>query len=265
MPPTLAISICDGNHPQPHHPRSDARLPARPRRLDTWLLVAVDAGTLVLHLDQRRLTLRPGSVALLQPGQLLASEDVRASYRFLSFTVAAAPRQPDALGGWGVTLPAVLPPDEASNADIELRWCCDRWWRDPAGRLLTEARVGLLLARLLAARLDGQDTADRFARIESEARRRIPTGFSVDDMAAGCRLPRSTFCERYRAARGEAPGSFLRRERLELARGLLPEPGWSIERIARHVGYAGVPTFTRAFRAHYGMAPRSWAARRGRL
>jgi transcriptional regulator GlxA family with amidase domain len=56
-------------------------------------------------------------------------------------------------------------------------------------------------------------------------------------------------------------GSFtqaLRTTRLETAAQLLTSSGLPINEVARNVGYASAEHFTRAFRQHYGLAPRAY-------
>jgi AraC-like DNA-binding protein len=38
----------------------------------------------------------------------------------------------------------------------------------------------------------------------------------------------------------------------------MEEGGWSLDRIAKHVGYRSEVTFARAFKQRYGVAPRWW-------
>ena len=66
------------------------------------------------------------------------------------------------------------------------------------------------------------------------------------------------FHRRFRAAFGETPAAYVRRLRLERAAWRLQLHGDSILAIALDCGFGDHETFSRAFRRHYGLAPRDW-------
>jgi AraC-like DNA-binding protein len=129
-------------------------------------------------------------------------------------------------------------------------------------RLQAQARLSRLLADWLSSTIE-QHVADHdpMRDVEHEARRRIPTGFNVADMAVHCGMSRARFTLAYQKDRGQSPGAFLRKLRLEIAQELLTDPSWSIKRIAHHVGYQSAVTFARAFHAEYNCSPQQWRNR----
>ncbi|MCM8731055.1 helix-turn-helix transcriptional regulator [Hephaestia sp. GCM10023244] len=62
------------------------------------------------------------------------------------------------------------------------------------------------------------------------------------------------------AANGSSIGQLVRDIRLEKACTMLVGRHWAIEQIARLSGYGGAASFTRAFRAHFGISPGEWRA-----
>jgi AraC-like DNA-binding protein len=78
--------------------------------------------------------------------------------------------------------------------------------------------------------------------------------WTVESLAAQARLSRSRFAERFTAATGIAPLTYLTRWRLTVAAGLLRD-GRAVNQVSRAVGYASEPAFSRAFRRHYGQPP----------
>ena len=61
---------------------------------------------------------------------------------------------------------------------------------------------------------------------------------------------------------GRSPATEIRRQRLELASGLIAQ-GSSVSHAARTSGFADPGTFNRAFRRHFGVPPSEWARRTG--
>jgi transcriptional regulator GlxA family with amidase domain len=61
----------------------------------------------------------------------------------------------------------------------------------------------------------------------------------------------------FQAETGEGPGRYFRRMRLRHARDLLAHSSLSVEEVALACGYAGAPSFARAFRAEFGHSPRT--------
>lgn len=60
------------------------------------------------------------------------------------------------------------------------------------------------------------------------------------------------------AESGESPGTYVRERRLELARGILTDPGRQstpVGAVALQVGFASQSYFTRAFKSRYGITP----------
>lgn len=65
-----------------------------------------------------------------------------------------------------------------------------------------------------------------------------------------------------RALADSGDGSFssaLRSTRMEAAATLLRQAGWPVGRVARRVGYSDTAQFTKAFKRHQGVAPRTFA------
>ena len=263
-----------GNEPQPHHPRTDDRLPERRTLMTSWTLVGVVDGTVECLQGKKRHTLRTGGAILLPPGKSYAFRQSRAHYRFLVFDLIPQRYveirkgvwrhtdeqvQPNAQELWGCSLNHAPPAELLSATTATLRFCCDRWWRGVGPRMQAQARLGTFIANWVASVLQSTTTAqDLFAVAEDEAERRLPTGFNVDDMAQVCGMSRVVFTREYSRARGESPGVYLRRLRLEMAAELWKQPGWSLEHLAKHVGYCSSVTFSRAFKKYFGVTPRKW-------
>jgi AraC-like DNA-binding protein len=82
--------------------------------------------------------------------------------------------------------------------------------------------------------------------------------WSVDALARQAGMSRSAFADRFRALVGEAPASYLARWRLNLAADLLRGGREPVGVIAAQVGYRSEAAFSRAFKARFARAPRSF-------
>jgi len=89
--------------------------------------------------------------------------------------------------------------------------------------------------------------------------------WTVGQMASVAALSRSVFAERFHAAVGRSPASFVTEVRIESAKGML-DAGASVSETSRNLGYGSDEGFSRAFRRATGQTPSAWrTARRGDL
>ena len=82
----------------------------------------------------------------------------------------------------------------------------------------------------------------------------------VAEMARHAGMSRSAFISRFREVVGTSPAEYVLNWRLDLAERHLEE-GRSVKDVARTVGYANQPAFTRAFAARRGIPPTEWLRR----
>jgi len=82
--------------------------------------------------------------------------------------------------------------------------------------------------------------------------------WTVEALARGCGLSRSTLTERFDAVLGTSPISYLRDWRLYLASVELGGSAKSIARIAEEAGYGTEAAFSRAFARNFGSPPATW-------
>jgi AraC-like DNA-binding protein len=83
---------------------------------------------------------------------------------------------------------------------------------------------------------------------------------TVDSLALEARLSRSSFMQRFTKVIGSSPLVVLRQLRMKKAAGLLEAKVRSVEQIASAVGYKNRSSFSRAFRAVYGVDPMAYRA-----
>src|SRR5260370_15966363 len=79
--------------------------------------------------------------------------------------------------------------------------------------------------------------------------------WTVPSLAAQVGMSRSPFAARFTALVGQAPMSYLKHWRLQLAAKLLQNKALALSNIAEQVGYESLPAFSRVFKREFGVAP----------
>lgn len=85
--------------------------------------------------------------------------------------------------------------------------------------------------------------------------------WTVELLASVGAMSRSVFAERFRAALGSTPASYVTEVRMNTAKRML-ESGLPVSAVARELGYGSDEGFSRAFRRNIGMPPSAWRQRR---
>ena len=104
-------------------------------------------------------------------------------------------------------------------------------------------------------------------------RRRHPLRHRPDLRSAHDRRPRrarqhepSAFAHLFRDVTGMSPYQFVKRMRLDRARGLLVDGTLNVSEVAKNVGYSSLSAFITEFKRHFGVTPRVYAdAQRGEV
>ncbi|EHK76535.1 AraC family transcriptional regulator [Sinorhizobium meliloti CCNWSX0020] len=94
-------------------------------------------------------------------------------------------------------------------------------------------------------------TTKILAFIENNLHRQI----KLFELASQCRLSVSHFGRAFKETFGSSPYQFVLRKRMERARTLLLEEGYSLSQIALECGMCDQSHFTRAFRGTFGKSP----------
>jgi transcriptional regulator GlxA family with amidase domain len=100
-------------------------------------------------------------------------------------------------------------------------------------------------------------------RAEAWLEPRLAQAVRLEDWADAAGLGLRTFERRFRAVHGQAPGLWLRRRRLNLARELLATSQRSWEEIALAAGYQDPGSLRQLFVREFGLAPREFRQRFG--
>jgi AraC-like DNA-binding protein len=85
--------------------------------------------------------------------------------------------------------------------------------------------------------------------------------WTVELLASVGAMSRSVFAERFRAAVGSTPASYVAEVRMSAAKRML-EDGLPVSTVARELGYASDEGFSRAFRRSSGVTPSAWRTSR---
>jgi transcriptional regulator GlxA family with amidase domain len=138
------------------------------------------------------------------------------------------------------------------------------WWRDEWSHFRANMLLAGLLERLAEhyrpePKARGAPRGEGWmARVHRLVRDRLSTIRTTADLASAVGLSRDYFARRFKAATGETPAAFLRRQRLNEAAMMVRSTTWSIEAIARHAGYRSAACLDQAWARRYPVPPLRW-------
>lgn len=104
---------------------------------------------------------------------------------------------------------------------------------------------------------------DRMVRVLRHIQTHLDGALAPHDLAHLAHFSPFHFHRVFRAMVGESVGGHVRRLRLERAAGDLRHTSDDVLAIALRAGYEAHESFTRAFKAHFGLTPREWRAAEG--
>jgi AraC-like DNA-binding protein len=81
--------------------------------------------------------------------------------------------------------------------------------------------------------------------------------WTVDKLAGLCNMSRSKFAKQFHDVVGETPANYLTERRMMCAQKLM-RSHIPIKAVAKKVGYATQPSFTKAFTVRFGCSPMAW-------
>jgi AraC-like DNA-binding protein len=235
-----------------------------PRRQFSWELVWMRAGALDLEIDERRLRLRAGDVAIVPPGAVDRSEwsgERRIVHSFVHFDVGAATK------GW--------PPRErwpglyARTERDFLQYVLDALTALPTDRPHLWTIVGVPMLELaLRVLLVGPslpaapqaalppcvDRALDWMRARLAGDEAVDS-FSLADVARAARVDQAHLCRAFRSHLDVTPMQCVRLMRLDRAVGRLERSDDAIKEIAETTGFANAFHFSRCFSAAFRITP----------
>jgi AraC-like DNA-binding protein len=120
---------------------------------------------------------------------------------------------------------------------------------------VTSARPSEPQQRLIQSTHDGSPKPDLQRKVEAHVRSRISEIPSVGDLAGHVGLGLSTFAHTYRRLTGETPHQTVVRIKMEAAKRLLIQNGFSVKETAARLGYSSEFQFSRCFKRMEGRSP----------
>jgi AraC-like DNA-binding protein len=134
-----------------------------------------------------------------------------------------------------------------------------RWMRELYPPLDPEAsrQLDLLLDILLYEfeRLAQSPERSLAAQVKVYIQQHLADLVTLEQLAAQAGLSKYHFSREFKRATGQTPMTFLRQERVEAARSLLLSTPWTLQAIARQVGFADEYHLSRVFRRVTGVPP----------
>ncbi|WP_240546615.1 AraC family transcriptional regulator [Paenibacillus artemisiicola] len=253
------------------------------RRLLDYLLVYIQEGECLFHVDGEPYEFRAGEFCLIQPGSLTVLEgktnsitpfahldwfydDFRETrYPTRPGQVDLAPYrhllQPRLNDLQGVHIPVKLRPKQPVQLRDRFLEVVENWQnRSPLAQLRVQTLASELLLAILDDHTEGLKEAERAAPqplswVTSFMSFRLSEPLSVQEMAARANLSPSRFSAKFKAQFGVAPHRYLLRLRIQYARELLRHTAHSLEDIAAYCGFADVHHFAKTFKKEEGRAP----------
>ncbi len=141
--------------------------------------------------------------------------------------------------------------------DVMVRYTADR--KDETA--ITSIRLQLLqilvsLYETLTHQLPGiNDNHLPIEEIETYIHSKIDEKIEVHELAEICLLSVSVFQYRFKIQTGLSPGDYINRIRVEKAKQMLSNPGWSITELALDLGFSSSQYFSTIFKKYTGMTP----------
>lgn len=102
---------------------------------------------------------------------------------------------------------------------------------------------------------------NEIAPVLERVRQALQTAWTIETMAALCRLSPRTFQRRFTEATGLTPGEWLVQERLEAAKEILSRGDDDMETIAARVGFGSAHALRHHFRKKLGLRPTDYRIR----
>jgi AraC family transcriptional activator FtrA len=101
----------------------------------------------------------------------------------------------------------------------------------------------------------------RFAHLFDWLRAHLAEPITVDRMADRAAMSRRSFIRRFQAATGQSPAAWLAGERVALARTLLEETDFPVERIVAEAGFGSTETLRHQFKSRLKTSPSAYRKR----
>lgn len=224
---------------------------------DSYLLMAVVAGTIICRSRGQSVTLQPGSVLLLdctQPHSYFAAEPaeiyfvhingsmIEPLYRcfYQSFGLAAST---DRLDLFVQTIAGMI--DQIGEHGLLRETQASSQLYALLMLLAESARTGAVAEKELAAIED----------IQRYILRHLEEKLTIEHLAERLGYSASHFSRLFRQAAGQSPYQFITRARIDRARHLLSTSRLSVQEIAEGCGFPNLSNFCHAFREACGMTP----------
>jgi AraC-like DNA-binding protein len=172
---------------------------------------------------------------------------------------------------------ATLPPITRIRGTAEeahaIGWLLERILREmvvrpPGAAFAAHQHAQLLLVEVFRAYLAGAESFpagwlraiadERLAPALRAMHADVSRSWSLDELARLCAMSRTTFVDRFRAAAGVPPVTYLHQWRIRLAERELRTGDAPIARLAPALGYGSESAFSNAFKRATGLSPRKY-------
>jgi AraC-like DNA-binding protein len=170
-------------------------------------------------------------------------------------------------------LPAITHIRGAAEEAHAIGWLLERILREmttslPGAAFAAHQHAQLLLLEVFRAYLVGAESFppgwlraiadERLAPALRAMHEDVSRSWSLDELASLCAMSRSSFVDRFRAASGVPPMTYLHQWRIRLAQRELRVGDAPLARLAPMLGYGSESAFSNAFKRTTGRSPRAY-------
>ena len=238
-----------------------------PKRRPGYHLHAILSGEGILEVDGRRTALHAGQLFLLKPGEAVwyaASQERPWTYCWVSFDGEQAGYLMEQAGfGPGVS---TVNSYVSTDAFYEL---AEQLLSRPELDLASDLRRQGLLSQFVALAIESYDrvrhgrqnagySTDSYIDHALDFIHSNYDRIKVADISASIGIDRSYLANIFRKRVGVSPQEYLIRVRMRHSCDLLLATDWSIKEIAMRAGYDNALTFSKSFKAFYGVSPKHY-------
>jgi AraC-like DNA-binding protein len=255
------------------------------RRLLDYLIMYVQEGEMIAHVEGRRYRFRAGNFCLIQPGELHTLEGPAHTItpyvhldvfhnpeRERSFVVRSGRVNVSGLGelmqprldqAAGVSVPTWFVPSHPAQFRDTLLKAIGIWQRrDFLGQLEAQyLATGLVLSMLRGYSRGSSESSEEpefLNWITSYMSLHLSEPLSVSDMAARAGLSASRFSQVFRNRFGRPPHQFLLHLRIQRAQDLLHHTSLTMREISAQCGFSDVHHFAKTFKRLSDQTPGSY-------
>ena len=262
-----------------YHYNDSATYHVPPHQHDFYELYCLLNGPFTFHVENNRYALKPGSLLLVQPGEVHWPEleqpprDIERIVLWLNpqFISSLSIFLPQTLGTFGENLQKeqlIIPEEKTYQVILGLLYSLlyEKNRADADSPYLCHLILSQLLVYLGRAMNEREMPPERLGAryreimlVHEYINAHFKEELTVNDLAEHFYMDKNTLTRQFKRIIGMTPGDYIRRKRLETAHALIRQ-GYSVLNAGYSSGFSDYSAFYRAFCHLYGQAPSTFSS-----